>query len=307
MESQLLIEELRGLIRAHALTAQTPIDGLRLASADAPTAPASYIARPILALVVQGSKRLVFADRVYDYGAGDYLVVTADLPVTGQFVEASTERPFLGIGLDLRPEMIAPLLLDESAKWHRSSEQSSVTMSPLAVSAAPPNLLDAFVRLLRLLDHPRDLPVLAPLIEREIVWRLLTGSQGAVVRQIGLADSSFSSVGRAIRWIREHPAESFRVEDLAERARMSASTFHRHFRAITTMSPVQYQKKVRLQQARLLLLGEGVDVAGAGFAVGYDSPSQFSREYRREFGTPPGQDAMRLRAQGTSASAIGLP
>jgi AraC-like DNA-binding protein len=307
MESTVLIEELRRLVETHAHLSRIPINGLLLAAADAPTAPASYIARPILALVAQGSKRLVFADRVYDYGTGDYLVVSADLPVTGQFIEASKERPFLGIGLDLRPEMIAPLLLDDSLKWNRSSGRSPATTSPLAVNLAPPELLDAFVRLLRLLDHPDDLPVLAPLIEREIAWRLLTGSQGAVVRQIGLADSSFSSVGRAIRWIREHPAESFRVEDLAERALMSTSTFHRHFRAITTMSPVQYQKKVRLQQARLLLMGEGIDVAGAGFAVGYDSPSQFSREYRREFGTPPGRDAARLRSQEAPTSVVGLP
>jgi AraC-like DNA-binding protein len=307
MESQSLIEELRRLIAAHAHSGNVPIDGLLLSSVEAPTAPVSSLARPILVVVAQGSKRLVFDDRVYVYGTGDYLVVSADLPVTGQFIDVSKERPFLGMGLYLRPELIASLLLDVSSDRHQLLERLSVGMSPLAVGQVSADLLDAVVRLLRLLDHPDDVPVLAPLIEREIAWRLLTGRQGAVIRQLGLADSSFSQVGRAIRWIREHPFESFRVEELAERASMSISTFHRLFRAATTMSPVQFQKKVRLQQARLLLVGEGIDVAGVGFAVGYDSPSQFSREYRREFGAPPGRDAARFRVQGSRGPMAGLP
>jgi AraC-like DNA-binding protein len=301
-----LIEELRRLIAVHAGRGGTPIDGLFLASVDAPTAPMSSIASPILAVVAQGAKRLVFDDRVYDYGAGDYLVVTVDLPVSGQFIEASKARPFLGIGLDLRPDVVASLLLQMSHERLRSADLPSAGAPPLAVSQAPADLLDAIVRLLRLLDHPDDVPVLAPLIEREIAWRLLTGSQGSVVRQIGLTDSSFSHVGRAIRWIRDHPSESFRVEELAEQASMSLSTFHRHFRAVTTMSPVQFQKKVRLQQARLLLIGGGLDVSGTGFAVGYDSPSQFIREYRREFGAPPGRDASRLRTQAVRVPMSGL-
>jgi AraC-like DNA-binding protein len=302
-EAWIVIEELRRLIALHAPRERMPIDGLQLASVDAPTAPASYLTKPVLALVAQGAKRLVFDDRVYDYRAGDYLVVSVDLPVTGQFVEASKACPFLGVGLDLRSELIASLLLDGP----QDPPHSRVGVRPLAVGRASIDLLDAVVRLLRLIDRPRDSSVLAPLIEREIAWRLLTGDQGAVVRQIGLADGSFSNVGRAIRWIREHPAEAFRVEELADLAGMSASTFHRRFRALTTMSPVQFQKKVRLQQARLLLIGEGTDVAAAGFAVGYDSLSQFSREYRREFGSPPGRDAARLRDQGAREQIAGLP
>jgi AraC-like DNA-binding protein len=149
--------------------------------------------------------------------------------------------------------------------------------------------------LVRLLDRPADLPVLAPMIEREILWRLITGEQGATVRQIGLADSSLAYVSRAIRWIREHYADALRVDDLARLAGMSVSSFHRHFRAITAMTPIQFQKQIRLQEARVLLLARPDDVAGAGFAVGYESPSQFSREYRRFFGAPPGRDAVRLR------------
>lgn len=296
------LDELRELIAKHADHEHTAIAGLRLARAVAPTAPESYIARPILAVVVQGSKRLVFDDRVYTYGAGDYLVVSLDLPVSGHFAKASRERPFLGIGFDLRPEVIASLLLQ-----HPHLQSRSAPASPIAVSRASEELLDAFVRLLRLLDNPADLPVIAPLIEREIAWRLITGSQGELVRQIGMTDGHFSQVGRAIRWIRDNPAEPFRVEELADQAHMSLSTFHRRFRSVTTMSPVQFQKKVRLQQARLLLIGDELDVSRAAFAVGYDSPSQFIREYRREFGAPPGRDAARLRAEAGYQSARALP
>ena len=149
--------------------------------------------------------------------------------------------------------------------------------------------------MLRLLDQPRDAAVLAPLTEREIVWRLLTGDQGATVRQLGLADSSLAHVARAVRWIRDHYAESFRVEDAARVSGMSVSAFYRNFQAVTAMSPIQFQKQIRLQQARLLLATHVHDVTGVGHRVGYDSPSQFSREYRRQFGAPPSRDALRLR------------
>jgi transcriptional regulator GlxA family with amidase domain len=149
--------------------------------------------------------------------------------------------------------------------------------------------------MMRLLDRPADAPVLAPLIKKEILWRLLTGPQGAMVSQIGLADSSLTHVGRAIRWIREHHAETLRIERLAQLAMMSPTSFHRHFRAVTAMTPVQYQKRIRLHEARLLLVDRTHDVATVGYLVGYESTSQFSREYRRQFGVPPGRDAGRLR------------
>ncbi|GGK74769.1 hypothetical protein Sme01_34350 [Sphaerisporangium melleum] len=148
---------------------------------------------------------------------------------------------------------------------------------------------------LRLLDEPRDRAVLAPLVKREILWRLITGEQGATVRQLGLADSGLSHVSRAVRWIREHYAEPFRVEDVARLCGMSASAFYRNFQAVTAMSPIQFQKQIRLQEARLLLATRPGDVTGVGRRVGYDNPSQFSREYRRLFGAPPSRDATRLR------------
>ncbi len=158
------------------------------------------------------------------------------------------------------------------------------------MSRASTDLVDAVVRLLRLVDQPDDAPVLAPLVQREILWRLLRSPQGAAVRDIGLADSSLSHVARVIRWIRDHYTEPFRVEELAAMAGMSTSAFHRHFRTVTELTPIQYQKKIRLQEARLRVVGLGEDVTSAGYAVGYDSPSQFSREYRREFGAPPSRD-----------------
>ena len=168
-------------------------------------------------------------------------------------------------------------------------------------------MLDAVIRMLRLLDRPADAPVLAPLIEREILWRLLTGPHGDVVRQIGLADSGLSHITRAIGWIRDNYAEPMRIADLARLAGMSASAFHRHFRAVTTMSPLQFQKRIRLQEARSLLVAQPGDVAGVGHLVGYDSPTQFNREYRRLFGAPPGQDATRLRATAGAPDARRLP
>ena len=151
------------------------------------------------------------------------------------------------------------------------------------------------VRLLRLLDRPRDIRVLAPLVTREILWRLITGEQGAIIRQLGLADSSLTHIARAVRWIRDHYAQSFRVEDVAQLSGMSVSAFYRNFQAVTAMSPIQFQKQIRLQEARLLLAARPTDVTGVGHLVGYDSPSQFSREYRRQFGAPPSQDAISLR------------
>jgi AraC-like DNA-binding protein len=231
---------------------------------------------------------------VYEYGAGQYLIASVDLPITGHYVDVSPEHPAVGFGLVLRPAAIAELLLQ--AGPGDLPPAGGGTPSGLAVNDASAGLLDAVVRLLRLLDEPRDVTVLAPLVKREILWRLITGEQGAAVRQLGLADSSLSHVARAVRWIRDHFTQPFRVEDVARIAGMSVSAFYRNFQAVTAMSPIQFQKQIRLQQARLLLATDPNDVTGISRRVGYDSPSQFSREYRRQFGAPPSRDAVRLRA-----------
>jgi AraC-like DNA-binding protein len=288
-----LLDEIRGRIASHARPdLQTPIGGLLLSKVETAT-PDHSLTEPLLVVMAQGGKRLLLGDQVFEYRAGQCLVVTADLPVTGHFLDASPQAPSLAMGLMLRPAAIAPLLLEAPiGRWSRT------TAGPPAIATgqARPELLDAVARMLRLLDHPTDARVLAPLIEQEILWRLLTGPHAGVIRQTGLADSGLSHVSRAIRWIRGNYAEPMRISDLARLAGMSPSAFHRHFRAVTAMSPLQFQKRIRLQEARSLLVARPDDVAGVGHLVGYDSPTQFNREYRRLFGAPPGQDAARLRA-----------
>lgn len=302
------LDELRALISRH-VERPTGIDRVLLSRVDAPTPPTASMADPVVAVVAQGSKRLTLGDRIHDYGAGQYLVVSVDLPVTGHYTAAGAEEPFLAFGLTLEPSRIASLLLESGSGRPASGERAAPTTPPgLAVSDASAELVDAAVRMLRLIDHPDDVPVLAPMIEKEILWRLVTGEQGALVRQIGLADSRLRHIGRAVHWIRDHHADALRVEDLARLAGMSVSPFHRHFRAVTAMTPIQYQKRIRLQEARLLLMSTPDDVASVGFAVGYDSASQFSREYRRAFGRPPGQDAVRLRERaGGGGGGTGAP
>jgi len=287
------LAELRTLIARHARPDMTTaVDGVLVSKVERPSAPYPSMTGTVLALVAQGAKRLALGDRVYDYRAGQYLVASVDLPVTGHFVDVAPEHPALGFGLVLRSSVVAELLLRAGPTDLPPAPGGAP--SGIAVSDAPDELVDAAVRMLRLLDQPRDAAILAPLIEREIVWRLLTGEQGAAVRQLGLADSSLAHVARAVRWIRDHYAESFRVEDAARVSGMSVSAFYRNFQAVTAMSPIQFQKQIRLQQARLLLATRVHDVTGVSHRVGYDSPSQFSREYRRQFGAPPSRDALRL-------------
>ena len=297
----MVMDELRTLLSRHARPGLgTAIDGVLISRVEAPTKPATSMSGVILALVAQGAKSLAVGDRIYEYRAGQYLVASVDLPITGHFTEASPERPALGFGLALQPPAIAELLLQaDPASIPRAGHGAPAGVT---VSDASPELLDAVVRLLRLLDQPRDAQVLAPLIKREILWRLITGEQGGAIRQLGLADSGLVHIARAVRWIREHYAQSFRVQDVARLTGMSVSAFYRNFQAVTAMSPIQLQKQIRLQEARLLLAAHRGDVTGVGYAVGYDSPSQFSREYRRQFGAPPSRDTGRLAGSGVPAT-----
>jgi AraC-like DNA-binding protein len=290
-----LLEEIRGIVATHARPDMgTPVDGLLVSTVDN-SEPEYTLTAPLLVVMAQGGKRLLLGDQVLEYRAGQYLVVTTDLPVTGHFI-ATPEVPSLALGLVLRPAVIASLLLEVPAA---RGSRATVPERAIATGQADLDLLDAVARLLRLLDRLADAPVLAPLIEREILWRLLTGPHGAMLRQIGLAGSALTHVNRAIQWIRGNYAEPMRIEDLARLAGMSTSAFHRHFRAVTNLTPLQFQKRIRLQEARELLVARAGDVTGVGHLVGYDSPSQFNREYRRLFGAPPGQDATRLRADAT--------
>ncbi|MCS0502187.1 AraC family transcriptional regulator [Ancylobacter mangrovi] len=269
---------------------ETPLDGLTFTVAEAPSGLIHSVYRTSFCGVLQGAKLSLLGDRAFRYDTGKCLVASMDLPITAQIVEASAERPYMAFSLAIDPAMIAELLLDEPEL------PGAATLTTIAVGQMEAELVDPLARLFALLDRPRDLAVLAPLIRREIVWRLLNGPHGAMLRQVGLADSRMARIARAVAWIRDHYAEPLTVPDLAARAGMSVASFHRHFRAATTMSPIRFQKQIRLQEARRMLLSEGMEVAAIGFSIGYESPSQFSRDYRRQFGEPPGRDGAMIRA-----------
>jgi len=268
----------------------TSIPRVFLIRSTRPTKPLHALHEPAVCIVAQGRKRVILGDTVFVYDRDKYLVVSVDVPVVGQVIEATAEVPYLCLRLDLDLATLATLLLDVGA-----AADSSTPAPALSLSSVTPELVDAVIRLLRLLDSPRDIPVLAPLAEREILFRLLRGDQTAKLREIALADSKLQQINRAIGWIKQNYREPFRIEDLASEARMSASALHSHFKSVTAMSPLQYQKQLRLQEARRLLLQGACDAATASHSVGYSSPSQFSREYRRLFGLPPQQDIARLK------------
>jgi len=290
----MVLDEIRSLLARHARAdMRTSIDGVLVMKAAEPYPPTPTTYGKVFALIGQGTKRCAVGDRVYDYGPGQYLVTSVELPVTSYFTRASRNEPGLGVGLTLDPSVVAEMLLLRRADG-RSNPGTGSALPGIAVSVASAELLDAVARLLRLLDRPADIDALAPLIKREIVWRLINSDHGGVVRQLGLSDSNFSQIARAVRWIRDHYSERFLVDDLARQSGMSTSAFHRNFQTVTGMSPIQFQKQIRLRQARLQLAADPNDIAGVGRRVGYDSPSQFSREYRRMFGASPRHDSSRL-------------
>jgi AraC-like DNA-binding protein len=298
-DPEALLDELCDLVQRHARPdGTTAIDRVLLSAAGRPGEPEASSTGTVMAMIARGGKRLALGDTVHEYGPGQYLVASVDLPITGHYVRATDEEPALGFGLVLRPHLVTSLLLEAGTGTAPSAPRRSEPAPPgLGVADAPGELLDAVVRMVRLLDAPEDdRRVLAPAIEREILWRLLTGPLGGAMRQAATADSSLGQVSRAVRWITEHYDRAFRVEELARTCGMSTSAFHRSFRAVTALGPVQFQKQIRLQRARLLLLAGTDDVSTVGYRVGYESTSQFSREYRRQFGLPPGRDAQRLRA-----------
>lgn len=270
----------------------TAIPGLSLMRISAPTAPCHGLIEPLLCIVAQGGKRTIVGDRAFSYDANKFLVVTADTPIVGQVVEAGPEAPYLCFRLDLEPAPIAELLIDVGGVGLGASEADA----SISVSDLTPELVDAAARLVRLLASPDDIRVLAPMVKREILYRVLQTDQATRLQQIAVAESRLQQVNRAIGWIKANYRDSFAIEAVAAQARMSPSSLHVHFKAVTAMSPLQYQKQLRLQEARRLMLSEAVDAASAGHRVGYDSPSQFSREYARTFGAPPLRDVARLRA-----------
>lgn len=268
----------------------TAIPRLSLFRADRPTLPIPSVYEASLCLIAQGAKRVSIGDRSLDYDASRYLVVSLDLPLTGHIIAARPDEPYLCCKIDLDIAALADLVIAQEAP-----PPAEPPSSVLAVYPSDPDLVDATCRLVRLLEQPQSIPMLAPLIEREILYRLLTGPHQSTMRQLAAADSHLSQVSRAVALIRSGFKGQLRIRDVAATAGMSESSLYQHFKAVTRMSPLEYQKQLRLQEARRLMLAEGASAGAAGFAVGYDSPSQFSREYRRLFGAPPRQDVDRLQ------------
>lgn len=274
----------------------TPLPRVFLHRASQLNDPLHAVYEPAVCLIAQGSKRAMVGDNLYSYSGGQYLVISVDVPVVSQLVEASPQKPFLSLRIDLDPASLGALMLESDvARAERDS-----TGPALAVSSIDDDLLDAAIRLMRLMANPRDIPILAPLAEREIMYRLLRGEQASTMTQIAYAESKLQQVNRAIGWIKRNFREPFSIDAVASEARMSASALHHHFKVVTAMSPLQYQKQLRLQEARRLILTQAADAATAGHSVGYESPSQFSREYKRLFGAPPVRDVSNLRLAGTS-------
>ncbi|WP_028540039.1 MULTISPECIES: AraC family transcriptional regulator [Paenibacillus] len=271
-------------------TQATAIPSLLFSRYSSHIGPMYGVHKPSLCIVVQGAKEVMLSQERFLYGPADYLIASVKLPITGQVTEASPKVPYLALKIEFTVHEILEALHD----FQLGVEKKENARRGMYVSKIEPSLLDAVTRLARLLDHPVDHKMLAPIIKKEIIYRVLQGEHGATLKQIAIEGSSTSQVSDVIEYIMNHFEQSFKIEDLAKIANMSVSSLHRHFKEVTTMSPIQFQKQLRLQAARSLLLSESADAAEVAFRVGYDSPSQFSREYSRMFGLPPKKDIMRL-------------
>jgi AraC-like DNA-binding protein len=270
----------------------TAIARLFLIRASQPTAPLHILHEPALCIVAQGQKQMILADQLYLYGSEQCLVVPINVPIVGQVTEATLAAPYLCLRLDLDPGELGALMLETELDVPKHQPlQQSLSLSPMT-----PPLLDAAIRLMRLLETPQDIAILAPLIVREILYRLLSAEHSPGLRQIAMGDRRLHAINRAINWLKNNYSKPFGINEIAREVCISPSTLHHHFKAVIGMSPLQYQKQLRLQEARRLMLGDGMNAAIAGHQVGYESPSQFTREYRRLFGAPPSCDIARLKS-----------
>lgn len=281
----------------HGELLTTAVPGLSLFRREEPTEPINGMYEPSVCLVAQGAKRVLLGDDTYVYDANHYLITSVHLPTIVQIIEANPDKPYLGLRLKFDLREVSQLMVDSNLPQSRQ-QQSSRGMATGEVTL---QLVNAFIRLIDLLGDEQDIPILAPVIQREIIYRLLVGDQGERLRQIATAGSQSQQIAKAIGWMKNNFATAISMDDLASQANMSTSTFHHHFRSLTALSPLQYQKQLRLQEARRLMLAERMDAANAAFQVGYESPSQFSREYNRLFGAPPLRDISKLRQVGTEA------
>jgi AraC-like DNA-binding protein len=288
--------ELTKIIEGHTEqdgTYNTDIPSLFFSRYSNDTGPHYGVYKPSLCIVVQGMKEVLLSQERFRYGPADYLVASVNLPITGQVTEASCEVPYLALKLEFTTSEILEVLRE----LQMGVVKKENAKRGMYVSKIEPSLLEAVTRLARLLDTPKDIKVLAPLIRKEIIYRVLHGEHGGMLKQIAIEGSSTHQISDVIEHIMNNYEKSFKIEELAEIANMSVSSLHRHFKEITAMSPIQFQKQLRLQEARSLLLSESADAADVAFRVGYESPSQFSREYSRMFGLPPKEDIKHLREQ----------
>ncbi|MFV1849500.1 MAG: AraC family transcriptional regulator [Porticoccaceae bacterium] len=270
------------------------VPGLTLHRWETPTEQTSYMLAPSICLIGQGRKRVMLGEDIFEYDAHRFLITSIDLPVVSNIIEATPDQPYLGLTLDLDIRSMAQMILNTEMPSPRPlSDRRGI-----AVSQVTDPLLDAFKRLLDLIDSPNDVAALTPLIKQEILYRLLMGEQGPRLRQITSSESHSYQIAKAIDWLKNNFQQPCKVEDLAKRAGLSSSAFHNHFRNMTAMSPLQFQKRMRLNEARRLMLIERMDAGSAAFEVGYESPSQFSREYARHFGMPPARDIKGLQKAG---------
>ncbi|AEX24699.1 AraC family transcriptional regulator [Vibrio natriegens] len=269
----------------------TEIPGLRLSRWTTPTPPTSYTHNPSICLIAQGKKRVFLGDDSFTYDANHFLISSVDLPITANIMEASEDEPYLGLIMELDLQEISQLIVDSEFSFKTNKE----AQKGIAVGELSGSLQDAFIRLMTLLDEPDNIKILAPVIKREIFYRLLMTEQGARLNQIVTTGSHSHQIAKAIDWLKNNFVKPLSVGDLAAYSGMSKSAFYTHFRSMTSMTPLQFQKKLRLSEARRLMLTENLDAMATTFKVGYESPSQFSREYSRLFGAPPSKDIKALK------------
>ena len=265
--------------------------GVVLGRSSQPTERLHSVFKPAFCVIAQGSKQVLLNDEVFRYDSGHYLISTVDLPIVSHVAEASEEKPYLSVRLNLDAPVVASVMMESGIE----NKKSAASVKAMDVSAIDSEMLDAVVRLVRLLDKPDEINILAPLIVKEIVFRLLKGEQSARLGHLLAAEGDTRRISRAVKQLRENIDQPLKIENIARDLGMSVSGFHHHFKSITAMSPLQFQKQIRLQEARRLMLGENLDAANAGFRVGYEDPSYFSRDYKKLFGAPPQRDIARLR------------
>ena len=277
-----------------------PLEGLQLRRASSPTELGHGVSYPALCVIAQGSKEILLGDNRYRYDPAHYLITTAALPITSRITEASEERPYLGLVLRLDPTLVGSVMVEAG----HPAPRGHAAVKAIDVSPLDAGLLDAVARLVRLLDSPTEARFLAPLVTREIVYRLLRGEQGGRLHHIAALGGYTHRIIEAIERLRKEFDQPLRIEDIARELRMSVSGFHHHFKEVTAMTPLQFQKQIRLQEARRLMLGEDLDAASAGYRVGYGDASHFTREYKRLFGAPPVRDVERLREAATESASL---